>query len=254
MKTKLCLLGLTLGASLNAAELIYQNDFEKGDLSGFKTSGNAPTVTNSPVVNGKFAGNFDLTRSMATPYRTEVTVAGDAGRFQWSTEYWVGFSFRLEEWEDDKDMEIAPFQIHPTPADWNNLNPKGESQISTGPVMMAVNAGEMRVYTYGGKIGWRAPVVKGKWLRMTLHYIPSYSTDGLVEMWRDGEKILSVSGPNAKELGHDGKPMRPPYWKMGVYKWDWKEGKPATDTTRRQLFIDDLKIAKGSDGRELVGP
>jgi hypothetical protein len=40
---------------------------------------------------------------------------------------------------------------------------------------------------------------------------------------------------------------------MGVYKWDWKAGRPATQSTRRQLFIDNLKIARGSDGYGLVG-
>jgi hypothetical protein len=39
---------------------------------------------------------------------------------------------------------------------------------------------------------------------------------------------------------------------MGVYKWAWKAGRKATDTGRRQLFIDDIKIAEGSDGYSLV--
>jgi hypothetical protein len=253
MRTNHGLLALLLIApSLPAAELIFQSGFESGDLAGFNASGNPPTVVGSPVASGGHVGNFDLTRAMKTPYRTEVTVTGAPGRFDWNTEYWIGFSFRLEEWADDPDMEIAPFQIHATPADWNDTKPK--SQISTGPVMMAVQNGEMRVYTYGGKIGWRAPVEQGKWLRMTLRFIPAYGDAGLIEMWRDGEKILSVPGANCYELDHNSKPMRPTYWKMGVYKWNWKEGRPATGSTRRQLFIDDLKIARGPDGRSLVSP
>lgn len=243
---------LLVGPSLPAAELIFQSGFESGDLTGFAASGNPPAVTTSPVVSGKYAGNFDLTRAMKTPYRTEVTVTGAPGRFDWDTEYWIGFSFRLEAWADDPDMEIAPFQIHATPADWNDHQPK--SQISTGPVMMAVQNGEMRVYTYGGKIGWRAPVEPGQWIRIVLRYISSFRDGGLIEMWRDGKQIVSVKGANTWELDHNGKPMRPTYWKMGVYKWNWKEGRPATGSTRRQLFIDDFKIAQGPDGRALVGP
>jgi hypothetical protein len=252
MKTKLCLVVLSLAAAhLSAAELTFQNGFESGDLTGFHASGNAPTVVTSPVARGKYAGNFDLTRSMATPYRTEV-VLGEKGKFEWSTEYWVGFSFRFEQWAADHDMEIAPFQIHRTPNDWATAKPS--AQISNGPVMMAVRSGEMRVYTYGGKIGWRAPVVTGEWIHITLRFVPSFRSDGLIEMWKDGEKIVSVPGQNAIELDHNGKPMRPPYWKMGIYKWNWKEGRRATDTTRRQLFIDDLRIAKGLDGYALVSP
>jgi hypothetical protein len=252
MKIQLVLLGLTLVGSLNAAELTFAGDFEKGDLSGFTGSGNPPSVATNLAAGGKYSANFDLTRDMKTPYRTEVTVTGEPGRFQWSTEYWVGFSFRLEEWATDKDMEIAPFQIHATPADWNDHEPK--SQISSGPVMMAVQDGEMRVYTYGGKIGWHAPVVQGKWIHMTLRFIPSFRDDGLIELWKDGAKIVSVARANTWELDHNGKPMRPMYWKMGVYKWNWKEGRPATDSSRRQLFIDDFKIAKGTNGYALVSP
>ena len=158
-KARLGILGWILAGSVMAAELKFDNGFERGDLSGFKCSGNCPAVETNLPAGGSYSANFDLTRSMATPYRTEVTVPGEAGRFQWGTENWVGLSFRFEDWADDKDMEIAPFQIHPTPADWSDSKP--ESQISTGPVMMAVQAGEVRVYTYGGKIAWRSPWQKG---------------------------------------------------------------------------------------------
>jgi hypothetical protein len=37
---------------------------------------------------------------------------------------------------------------------------------------------------------------------------------------------------------------------MGIYKSEWKYH--ATTATRRQLFIDNLKIAEGSKGYSLV--
>lgn len=254
MKTELCLLGLTWVCSLHAAELIVDNGFEKGDLSGFAGSGNAPSVVTNPVAGGAYAGNFDLTRSMPTPYRTEVTLE-ESGIFEWNTEYWVGFSFRFEEWATDTDMEIAPFQVHPTPMSWNTWKACGlGSQIMTGPVMMAVQADEMRVYTFGGKIAWRAPIVRKQWMHVTLRFIPSTDKDGLIEMWKDGVKIVHVAGINSHAVDKCGTPMRPPYWKMGIYKWNWKTGCPATDATRRQLLIDGLKLAKGTDGYSLVSP
>lgn len=238
-----------LSVTSSAAELIYQNGFETGDLTRFHPSGNPPVVTKELAFKGKYAGNFNLTREMKTPYRTEVTV-GKPGIFDWDTEYWVGLSFRLENWALDKSMEIAPFQVHPTPADWNDS--KHPSQISTGPVMMTVVSGEMRVYTYGGKVQWSAPVKPGKWARVILHYIPSFQENGLIELWYEGEKVVEVKGVNADKFDYKGRQMRPPYWKMGVYKWEWKTGRPPTDSTRRQLFIDDFKIAKGEKGFSLV--
>jgi len=237
-----------------AAKLTFDNGFETGNLAGFQCSGNCPTVVTDPVAGGKFAGDFDLNRSMSTPYRTEV-VLKESGKFEWLREYWVGLSFRFEEWAVDQDMEIAPFQIHPTPMNWE-VDPKcnRKSQISNGPVMMAVQEDEMRVYTFGGVISWRAPIVRKQWMHLVLHFTPSTGNDGLIEMWKDGEKIVRVTGQNSHAEDLCGNAMRPPYWKMGIYKWNWQAGRPATASTRRRLLLDNLKIAEGSDGLALVNP
>jgi hypothetical protein len=71
-------------------------------------------------------------------------------------------------------------------------------------------------------------------------------------MWKDGKKLFRVDGPNSPKADGCGKTVGAPYFKMGVYKWVWRAGKKATNSSRRQLFIDNLKMAIGPNGYSLV--
>ncbi|MGR9117477.1 MAG: LamG-like jellyroll fold domain-containing protein, partial [Gammaproteobacteria bacterium] len=230
---------------LHAATMKVDNGFESGNLSGFACSGNCPSVVTSPVATPKYSGNFDLTRNMTTNYRTEVE---GVQNFVFGQEYWFGFSYRYEDWAKDSDAEIAPFQIHTRPSSWNGCN-LGNA-VGTAPFLMMSQNDEVQFRTYGSKIMWRGAVQKKQWLGITVHFKISAGSDGFVEAWKDGVKLGRVDGPNSPKLDKCGEPMRDPYFKMGVYKWNWQ--RTATDSSRRQLFIDNLKIAQGTDAYSMV--
>lgn len=216
------------------------NGFESGNLTGFKCSGNCPVVTTSPVKTGQYAGNFVLTRDMATNYRTEV-ILGSAGEFQFGKEYLIELDYRYEDWVSDSDGEIAPFQIHATPGSWDAVCQLG-SAVSSAPFLMVSSNDEVRFVTYGGVVMWRAPIQKNQWLKIRVHFKMSSGSDGLVEAWKDGVFIGKVTGRNSPATDKCGNPMLPPYFKMGVYKWNWKT--LTTQSTRRQVIIDNLKVVE----------
>lgn len=226
------------GSPLQAATVTLNNGFESGTLSGLTCSGNCPVVATTPIRTGKYAGNFDLTPNMKTSYRTE-TVLGDKGIFDFGKEYWVEFNYRYEDWAKDTDMEIAPFQIHTRPTSWDGACKLGTA-VSTAPFLMVSGNDEVKFVTYGGKVLWKATLQKKQWLNISVHFRISTGSDGLVEAWKDGVKIGMVKGPNSPKVNKCGKPMLPPYFKMGVYKWNWQT--KITQSSRRQLVIDDLKI------------
>lgn len=221
-----------------ATSVVVSNGFESGNLNGLTCSGNCPIVTTSPVRTGKYAGNFDLTPKMNTNYRTEA-VLGSKGIFEFGKEYWVEFNYRYEDWAKDSDPEIAPFQIHAKASSWDAACNIGAA-VSTAPFLMTSSNDEVRFITYGYKVLWRAPIQKKRWLNMSVHFKISSGSDGFVEVWKDGVKIGMVKGANSPKTDKCGKPMKAPYFKMGVYKWNWK--RKVTQSSRRQLFIDDLKI------------
>ena len=240
--------------SLNAATLTYNNGFESGNTGGLRNSGNGPTVATSPTANGKYSGSFTLTRNMKTSYRTEATLPGE-GKFQFGEENWVGFNYYLADWAKDSSPESAPFQIHTTPSSYQPRcfvrSPSGSTSArATAPVFMKSQNGQVEIVTYGGITRWTGPIQTKKWINIVAHFKISSGSDGYVEMFMDGKKLFRVDGPNSNKLDDCGKALRAPFFKIGVYKWDWRS--KSTGSSRRQLFIDDLKIATGSNGASLV--
>ena len=232
--------------------------FESGNLNGFICAGSCPKVTSAQKKTGKYAGNFDLTRNMSTPYRTEAVLANRAGHFDFGKEYRVSFDYRYENWKNDKSPESAPFQIHTTPSSYDrdkngkrkcfvtkDGKPGSISARATAPIFMSSKNGQVEIVTFGGKKRWSGPVEPKKWLNLVVHFKMSTNNDGFIEVWKDGKKLFRNIGPNTPKHDTCGLALRAPVFKVGVYKWNWKAGRPATDSTRRQLLIDNLKITAG---------
>ena len=246
----------TTFSSLNAATLTYSNGFESGNAGGLKNSGNKPAVATSPTANGKYSGNFTLAQNMGTSYRTEATLRDGKGSFELGKEYWIGLNYYYADWAKDSSPETAPMQIHTSPSDWGNkkctikTESGSKSARKLNPFFMSSKNGQVEIATYGAKVRWTGPVQTKQWLNIVAHFKVSAGSDGFVEMWKDGKKLFRVDGPNSPKFDGCGKTVGAPYFKMGVYKWDWRS--KSTGSSRRQLFIDDVKIATGSNGASLV--
>lgn len=80
---------------------------------------------------------------------------------------------------------------------------------------------------------------KDKWQAYVMHIKHSPYSDGLIELWRNGVKIMNRSGANMYKLDDDD--LHYPYLKMGIYKADWNDSK-TTLTNLRVLYFDDIKI------------
>jgi len=213
-------------------------------------SGNCPVFDRQTSSKNDYIANFILTPDMTTNYRTEVTL-NKKGKFKFNQDYWFAFKYNYVDWKKDSSAEISPFQVHPTPGSWDKRCSL-RSEYSTGPLMMLVKNDETQFVTYGGKALWTAPIKKQQWQKMVVHFRPSMDDDGLVEAWIDGIKLGKVVGANSPKTDKCGNPMKPPYLKLGIYKWDWKRIK--TYSARRQLLIDDIKIMTGKDGLTLMAP
>ncbi|WP_200977079.1 polysaccharide lyase [Echinicola sp. 20G] len=83
-------------------------------------------------------------------------------------------------------------------------------------------------YTYFGNF------VKDKWTELVFHVVHSGGSDGLVEIWQNGTKVLTHKGKNTWDDADL------PNWKIGIYKAIWN--KSTTDTDRRVVYYDNIKI------------
>lgn len=77
------------------------------------------------------------------------------------------------------------------------------------------------------------PIFKDNWIEFVFHFIHSYGSDGLIEVWRNGVKVLTHTGGNMYkgEL---------PRWKVGTYKASWDL------VTRRVAFYDNIRVGNAN--------
>jgi len=237
-------------STVNAATLKVNNGFESGDLGALRCTGSC-LASSEQKKSGKYSAKFTLTHGTRKTRRSEAVAKHAAGHFQHGKDYWFSFDYFYNDWKKDDTQEFGPFQIHATPTSENFTARKCKTTgyYRAAPLFMVSTNDEARIVTFGGKVLWRGPVQKKKWLHLKLHFRSSAGSDGIIEAWKDGVKLGSVKGPNMPVKDKCGGVFDAPFLKVGVYKSAWwlPSSKP-TKSTRRQLFIDNLKIAEGLDG------
>ncbi|MGW9440034.1 heparin lyase I family protein [Streptomyces sp. NPDC055607] len=188
------------------------------------TSGNGPEIVTSPVRDGSYAARFQLDASdplVSNGKRSEITQQDNQPL---DVERWYGFSLHLPStWTYDTSAEIVS-QWHQCDADCSGGSP---------PLALLTDEGRWKVDFRGDIIDLGA-YATAKWTDWVFHV--KWRTDGagVLEVWRDGTRVLTRTGAT-----HDGGP-RSPYFKFGIYKWDWNKG--PTDTSQRVMFYDSLRI------------
>ncbi len=235
--------------------LLFIGDFEKGDLSGWHVSGNAPKITTEIVRAGKYAMKSVLDRKRSKiSYRTEVSGPGsEVGK-----EYWYGFSIYLPDaYKPDNIWEIVA-QWHGVPdfklgETWRNpvmaLNTSGGvwSVSNIWDAKPNTFASGKKVYGGGHKYDL-GPYRTGVWTDWVFHVKWSYEKDGLLEVWKNGKRLVEQRGPNCFN------DAKGPYFKMGIYK-GWRNPKrPSGAVNRRVLYHDEFRMGGADADYEDVAP
>jgi len=235
--------------------LTFIGDFEKGQLTGWSVSGNAPQVTNRPTRAGRYAMKTLLDRNKdKVPYRTEVSGPGsNVGK-----EYWYGFSILLpDDYVPDKVWEIVA-QWHGVPdfkigEDWRNpvmaLSTTSGKWDFVSRWDAKENTFEGGKRAYGGTKKYNLGLYRtGVWTGWVVHVKWSYQPDGLLEIWKNGEKVIEQEGPNTFN------DKKGPYFKMGLYK-GWKTpDRPSDAVSSRILYHDEFRMAGSGAGYDDVAP
>jgi len=89
------------------------------------------------------------------------------------------------------------------------------------------------------------PIAKNRWHTFVMHFIHSYGSDGLIELWYDGTKKLTIRGGNMYDNFL-------PKWKIGLYKSAFKDG--TSDVTRRIIYFDNIKVGNDKATYETMRP
>jgi hypothetical protein len=244
---------ISLTPSLVNAELLFKDGFESGNIDNWECSGNCATVTTSQPRAGTYAGQFTLTPKDPVSFRTEL-VPPESTYFDQGKEYWIGFSNKLVDWQRDNSEELV-LQTHTNYYNWDCAFKTG-GDVGRQPISILTGSGNWHVVTGSGG-EWSAPYTTGVWNNWVIHLKVSTGSDGFVEVWKDGVKVISDTGPNYPAKDQCGNSMAPPYLKFGIYKWDWdKSGDRSqpSQSTRREIHFDQVRIGHAAAGYAGVAP
>jgi hypothetical protein len=92
-------------------------------------------------------------------------------------------------------------------------------------------------------------IPKDKWNTIIMHAKHSPGSDGLIELWINGQKVANRTGGNMYSLSTSG--VSTPRWKLGIYKSKWN-GSSTTATNQRVLFVDNVKLGNENSTYEEV--
>jgi hypothetical protein len=176
----------------------------------------------SPVYSGERSARFEIKIDqplVKNGKRCEVTIIkGLPGRNMW---YSFAVYFPTDGFEKDSQREVIN--------QWY--------QDGTPATSLRVRNDRIYLETGSEKENRRqidiATIRKNVWHEFVLHFIHSHDSDGLVEVWHNGKKVIKQRGGN---MYNDVLPK----WKIGLYKAAFKFG--TSDMKRRVIYFDNIKV------------
>lgn len=162
--------------------------------------------------------------------RNEIAIQGPKRKlYKPNKDHWFGLNMMIDdEYQLDSlnNGEIVT-QFHIKGRDV--INPPVALLVVKNRFKLALiknNDGKSEVFDLG-------PVVKGKWITWKYHIaLSNKDKKGLIEVWRDDQKIVDVKGKNAFKKYRM-------YLKLGVYKWGWWDCNVVlSNTNKKVLYFD----------------
>jgi hypothetical protein len=253
-------------------KLLFDHNFESGDLRGFYWHQNAPEVVSAPhpVREGKYSMRSYLHRYQSRySYRTEAIMSPDpnmppdqktgAWWFTIGQEYWIGLSIYIPKpfVADVGGMSGIVLQLQ-------NIPDPGE--MWRQPLFaIAINASNWQIWSkwdtrpftpasegagsFSGSKYWLFPLGAsiGNWTDWVINVKWSWQSDGRLKIWRSGSVVVDRNGPNCSN------DQKGPYVQMGLYKWSWNNGYPSNFDSR-VFYHDALRIGGADASYQDVAP
>jgi len=224
-----------------------------GTLEKWNIAGTSPTVQSRITRAGNYAAMHLLNRdSSEVAYRSEVNPSRDPDP-QPQKDYWYGWSIFLPEGftADATNWEIlTQFHMRPDKGDTTKHPPLAFSVSPAG--WKLTNRWEPNRVSKAERVGSQefnlGSLRTGVWTDWVVHVRWSYSSGGLLEVWKDGKLVAERSGPNCYN------DALMPYFKMGIYN-GWKTGFIVNPkVTQRLIYTDEYRMAGPGGSYEDVAP
>jgi hypothetical protein len=272
----LVLCAVALGSPVSTAaernDILFESNFETGEIAhvdesvdGWHVKAVLPdhaTITSSVSRESDHAIRLFIERdldysviSSSGKDKPRVDLLKYKLKFDYETNYWVGWSVYIpSDWVDDLSTNWTTImQIkQPVPG-----SPIISQSVKGGEWHFHNRRDENDVTWKEGGTGTKTQLYqgptkddKGKWVDFVINFrlCVSAGCDGKIRIWKDGEQIVNVSGPNAFQLSENGGP----YLVLDLYKSAWKRKESLVRT--REIFFDAVRIGGPQSDYASVAP
>ncbi|MCJ8167634.1 polysaccharide lyase [Pontibacter sp. E15-1] len=217
-------------ASATSANLLFEETFEgsqyfSGARKQFGTD-YAFSVATNPIFSGSKSGRFELRDTdpiTSGGTRSEVLFPEQSNQDRW---YAFSVYFPSKYFQKDSKQDVIS-QWH----QGGGKNPSSSLRILNDKLVFDVRKDP----SSANKL-YMGALIKDAWQTFVVHIKHSHNSDGLVEIWHDGKKVINYVGANSYDSSFDN-----PRWKMGIYKSDWNYDE-TTDTDHRVLYFDNVRM------------
>ena len=265
-----CCSGPAIGSAASSS-LLFEGNFEQDGLANYVVIGGSPAVSadrarggsralKSVIDYGAMTGTFDSVRTETKPNDPPDGPYIKSGRPIIGQDYWYGFSIFLPaDFVPSSDWEIVTqWHVDPDSAEERKRNPPMTITTTDGRWRMRSSWDDSPItqkdangnWVYGGTNRYDlGPYQTGVWTDWVVHVKWSYKDDGVLEVWKDGVKVISqLKTPNCYN------DIKGPYIKFGIYK-GWTSGSsPEPGITKRVLYHDEFRMAGPNGSYDVVAP
>jgi hypothetical protein len=215
--------------------LLFESTFEEADpLAQWQNQQHCCDYSVQVVTDVAKAGSHSIRFELhdddpvvSSGKRSEVSLEADQDP---ETERWVGASFYLpSSWAVDSTPESVIQWHHPS----GSGSPPLALWIQDGNYMLVHSTdlqGDNFEYNDVG------PADTEVWTDFVFHIKWSQSSDGHLELFRDGVSVYMYDGITTYDLPTGN------YMKLGIYKWPWLNANSGSSVNERILYADEIRI------------
>jgi hypothetical protein len=249
------------------AAVMFSADFEGQNFNGLNTAAlccaHSAVITNSVVAAGSYATKFTLNsddKGYIFGTYTNPALRAELRKYDLGPKYgierWYGASMYVApSWQDktyDPNGTIVmqwhgngdPGEVAHSPQLSIAITPDNRWRVTTCYDATAISTSSACPNKIVRNIG---VVTKGVWVDWVVHARWAYDSKGLLEVWKDGIKVVNYSGPNTyNDQTQNG-------LFFGIYKGWWKHEQPSTRDTLI-IYHDNLKIGDQNSSYAEVAP
>ena len=256
---------------------IYNSNpsFENGTYDNYRFSdGSHPSAIQeivsspSPVRFGTYALHLQASDHYRNELIPEELSPPHPSLFYWNTEYWLGTSIYLKDYNTDPDKWTTIVQSHSVPSlnpdgttNWNCCSGDNGWTLRTGydtvgsPNKLGFHARIIEnpmtavpTCSATGPLAWEIPCPENQWIDMVVNFILSTGNNGLIKMWMNDVLEVDISGPNIHHLDVCGLPRKQVHTlQMGIYK-------DRSLFKTRDMYLDELRFAGADASYSDVAP